>query len=530
MKLTLYMLRSDLDAHATGLRESFENYEFVPTRPLEGMTCELYVRHPPASRPRWLADLESIVEGDALSKLRNQLSSALLLVARDGRRFVLSYGGGHHTVDRECIEQGFGLRVTVNVVAANRVVSAETRGLNQTARSQRTVLPIASAFYELGIDYSEDWIRQLTGKPEVEDFGRTISGSDSLKLDLKGFQLSKLGEQLDRIVEHYLSTGYKRDFNFLDYFTRVRDDKSLFDRLWAEAAARIKSRSDELEFAAPEPLEPMDIHRYVLKHGRKSNDLPEISRDLLYGQLDRWGDIWDPLKAVRIEAMDSSDNPVGDAYRLFDYLIAEVSIKDKRYTLSAGCWFVIDPDYVSQVNARVAEVDDLTSDLNLPTWVAADGDESYYNLKLQADLGWLLLDKKNFPVGGPNQKIEICDLLTPDKKLICVKRLRKSPSLSHLFAQGVVSAQLLVVDGEAHQKAVVQHLRKLDSEAEYGTRGDWTVVYAIATEKPDPLSETMPFFSRVNLDRTVKILRGTGVKVAVARVPLLVSHPARTLR
>ncbi len=201
MKLTLYLLRQGLDSEADALRPSFDDYEHVETRPVAGLTWDLYVLRPFPRPPRWLTDLTSIVEGDGLANLRNQLCSALLFVTRGDRRFILSYGGGHFVIDREYIEPGFGLRVVANVVAGSSILSAETRGLSQTARSQRTVLPLASALYELGIEPSDEWVRQLTGKPSIQGFANTASGSDSLKLSVRDFKLANLN------ADEYIAMG-----------------------------------------------------------------------------------------------------------------------------------------------------------------------------------------------------------------------------------------------------------------------------------------------------------------------------------
>jgi uncharacterized protein (TIGR04141 family) len=524
MKLNLYMVRQDAGLGVSGLLEGIDAYEYVPTQAIDGLTCELYVRRPRPKAPRWLSDLASIVDGDGLASLRNQVCSALLLVTRSDRRFILSYGGGHHTIDRECIEHGFGLRVVANVIAGRSgVMSAETRGLNQAARSQRTVLPAASALYELGIEPSDEWVRQLTGKPSIQDFANRVSGADSLKLSLQRFRLAGLSGKLDQIVERFLSDDYKRDFEFLDYFTRVgRDEKQLRTWLNGEVTKRIDARSSDIELASPEPLEPMDVHFYRLRLARKKGpELPELHRDVLYAHLDEWGDVVGPLNRVKVAAFGEDDLPVGGGtYNLSEYVISDVLLRDKRYVLSAGEWFVVDADYVAQVENRISKMSDITDQFNLPIWHVAAGDEAFYNRELSNLFGWRLLDKDNFPIPRPNQKVEICDLLTAQKQLICVKRLRRSPSLSHLFAQGVVSAQLLVEDEERYQPAVVNYLRELEPSADFGARDDWTIVYAIATERPGRLAEVMPFFSKVNLDRAARGLRAIGVNVALVKVPL----------
>ena len=85
--------------------------------------------------------------------------------------------------------------------------------------------------YELGIETTEDLIRQLEGKPAA-DFASLAAGGHSLKLKVRDFSLKGLQEKLDQIIERYESHEYKRDFGFIDYFMRVpRENKPLTSQL-----------------------------------------------------------------------------------------------------------------------------------------------------------------------------------------------------------------------------------------------------------------------------------------------------------
>jgi uncharacterized protein (TIGR04141 family) len=98
--------------------------------------------------------------------------------------------------------------------------------------------------------------------------------------------------------------------------------------------------------------------------------------------------------------------------------------------------------------------------------------------------------------------------------------MTKSATLSHLFLQGSVSAQLMVEDADGYQDRVVDVLREMVPDAEFGGREQWTVVYAIGTDKPGRLADGLYFFSKVSLDSTARQLRNLGINVALARIPL----------
>lgn len=121
--------------------------------------------------------------------------------------------------------------------------------------------------------------------------------------------------------------------------------------------------------------------------------------------------------------------------------------------------------------------------------------------------------------GGGRSQIEPCDLLTRDRRLIHTKRYGGSSVLSDLFAQGYVASELLAEDSEYRQKVraklpdAIKHLIPADQidPARY------MIVYAIVGRSPEgrELAELLPFFSRVNLYRTVQRLKRLGYKVGV---------------
>ena len=62
------------------------------------------------------------------------------------------------------------------------------------------------------------------------------------------------------------------------------------------------------------------------------------------------------------------------------------------------------------------------------------------------------MDRKMINHGGAHSKIEFCDLITKDKKLIHVKHYGGSSVLSHLFSQGLVSGELFLGDSKFREK------------------------------------------------------------------------------
>jgi uncharacterized protein (TIGR04141 family) len=137
--------------------------------------------------------------------------------------------------------------------------------------------------------------------------------------------------------------------------------------------------------------------------------------------------------------------------------------------------------------------------------------------------------------------IEICDVATKARQLIHVKKGTSSSSLSHLFAQGVVSSELLHMDPDFRKKVAklladgfspTAKAKKRITGSGAGRAGDFAwlhsndfephtceVVYAIMTDKSHTMrKDELPFFSKINLRMRCQELRRMGFKYSLALV------------
>jgi uncharacterized protein (TIGR04141 family) len=99
------------------------------------------------------------------------------------------------------------------------------------------------------------------------------------------------------------------------------------------------------------------------------------------------------------------------------------------------------------------------------------------------------------------------------------KRGRSSSTLSHLFAQGVTSAELLLNDEDFHKDAA-QKVGEVDGAfvaaipQDPGARKKIQVAYVILSRGQRPEKPYgLPFFSMVGLKAATERLRGAGIEV-----------------
>jgi hypothetical protein len=124
------------------------------------------------------------------------------------------------------------------------------------------------------------------------------------------------------------------------------------------------------------------------------------------------------------------------------------TIGSRRFFLMDGDWFEIGADYVRASREAIGRLFPAMPSVDLPPWYLPKGRTEYdYNSDAAVRRrGYLCLDRNasvRDPLGA-RSSLEICDLLGPRNELIHVKRAKGSAPLSHLFSQGLISAQSLV--------------------------------------------------------------------------------------
>jgi uncharacterized protein (TIGR04141 family) len=149
-------------------------------------------------------------------------------------------------------------------------------------------------------------------------------------------------------------------------------------------------------------------------------------------------------------------------------------------------------------------------------------DEDSYNLKAAAAIDALCLDKKFVYDGGPD-KMEVCDILTRDGGFIHVKHRGSSSTLSHLFTQGLNSAERLLQDPDFRRKAREVVAAEDEAFADVFTEDrpspeSHQITFVVITRSDRDTPLTLPFFSVVSLRAAASRLRGYGFPVSVAAV------------
>jgi uncharacterized protein (TIGR04141 family) len=368
---------------------------------------------------------------------------------------------------------------------------------------------------DLGIDVDQELVRTFTGAPVDDALGKTISGVESLRVLVKT-DLSGLRNLLAGYLEQYGGDSYKKRFPWIDQITHV-EDPVILEKLNSSLLASIAEEDfDRCWLAVPEPIDWSQVAGF--RYGRRPPIRHDIGFPAFLESLPEDTEVDLPLLRRRdIYCLGADDIEIytWPVYRCINF---EVTSEGTTYFLSDGRWFAVAKNLVKQVNAEVAQIP--THKTKFPEY--GDETEGEYNKRVAiADpKAYALMDIKLIPWGGGSSKFEFCDLYSKNRELIHVKRYGGSAVLSHLFAQGVHSAELFVTEVGFREEvnALLPVSHKFDPEPRPDTRKH-TIVFAIVSEQSgDEL--TLPFFSRLSLRQAVRRLRGFDYGCAIAKIPV----------
>ena len=344
---------------------------------------------------------------------------------------------------------------------------------------------------------------------------------------MTGLEPADLPKLARNIKGFYVNEDYKRSFSWVDNVRRVKDEASI-DVLNALLVHAVSARDPGVMVTLPEIgnwdgifgfsfTQNKDVVRPVIHSADYIDTIPDLARLTIDG-----------LKRDRLLVHDIDGNLT--EHSVYRCLYFEIADGDKTKIIFDGKWYEIDGTFIGRIAATLNSVQ--ISSLAFPAvheW-KEDGEdkiesEGAYNARTARDHGYFLLDKKLVKTDRTTSPIELCDLLTPARQFIHVKhRKGGSAGLSHLFAQGGVSAEIMLGD-KAFRKKARTVLRGVSSAAgnlvplDAVRTADYEIVFLILGADSATLKQTLPFFSKVNLSKTYENLTQRGFRVSIAGVP-----------
>lgn len=515
--LVTFLMRQDVSNFESVLKDHNKVLRF----PLNsGVGCEgvVFFAKDQFRTPQWLSFLQSGTDSQ-LPTIQSEGASAVLVVRQDGRLFAITFGTGRHLLDQDCFVSDFGLKVALNCISPTKIRSMDTKIVSELTLNTRRQSSHSSSLNTFGIDPARDLLKAVTGEPRESAFAKRITGKDALILTAE-MDFEDIGCKCANMLTEYQSDTYKEYFSWIDHLREVRTPsivKPLDDHLVAALQAGDTSR---IHIAAPEVLD----NEEHLSYGFDVRSPKEVVDLTIEGYLDEVGDpsklTLGDLRSHKVIAGHDVERP-SKRWKLYDCIVFEASLGAALYVLSGGHWFKVDQAFASTIHGDLAQIPE--SSVYLPP--AAPGEtEPHYNQRVADGNSTLAyLDAKTIHLKN-RTAVEACDLYTRSKQFVHIKRQSRSSTLSHLFAQGMVSGELFKEDRSFREelRKKMAMTRPTFAATIPDTRpqaSNYEVVFAILMKgnRADLLS--LPFFTQVHLLQAVKYLRSLDYQVTYRLIP-----------
>jgi len=528
-RLTIFLLR-DVDAFDDALADDVAA-DLVKSDLTQssGLTGRFYAKKSFTRTPGWVKYVNPVVAG-GVQGIQSASASGMLLLKVDGHTFALTFGYGRSFLNQARIERRFGLKVALNLIDERQIRSLDTKKFDEMVVSTNTQTSRTTELPTFGVDILRDILRAVTGIAPASSGYKSLSGADALVLGVDK-AITDLPALLRDLYSHFTATKYQASFGWVDHLAEVRDpvlvaalDSQLVSHLQA-------SDTSATHMAMPENLEWEDIEHFLITPTRKHTyDELDLDEYLAQSLTDAANLTIDLLKGRKVSVKFISSADAVARWSIYQCLVSEQRVDGKLYALVEGRWFEVADTLVAQVDNVVSAIPAATVALPPGHPGEAEGDYNARAASESADL--TLLDRELVAPDGAKTKIEFCDLMSTDGSLVHVKRKTRSSTLSHLFAQGHVSAESLA-DGTLRDQvrsAIEKSTGGADSSgwlslvAPSGSTPDRdkvTITYAVIANSSASGVEWLPFFSRLALMQTVRDLNRLGfMKVALTRVPV----------
>ena len=512
--LTIFLMKEGIKESDVLDDEASEDCEEVDIRLSDRSVGTLYAKQTPITPPSWLKFFAGSVAKNP--GLRRASVSAAYVTRAGGRLFAIVFGQGRHLLKGGSYEERFGLRVTLNSVDPKSLRAVDVSTLDANPFHGTRQASREAALGEFGINLDQDILRAVAGRPIEERLGRRMAGVDSLSVRVS-VDLATLPGLLKRYLQKSEDVGYRENFRWVDHVAEVRD-ASLEERLFQELIQVIDKNKGGVWAAIPERIEWTNFDSFRFGSMTKGRPYDDITLDRMLECLDGERISLEFLQKESVYCL-AEDNPHPiHKWPFLKCLTAELNHEGSMYLLNAGKWYRVSTDFVEEIKR---DLDTLlpASAPTLPVW--GDEHEDAYNARVSGDSeGHLvLMDRVMISHPGMASPIEFCDLFSDERRLFHVKRYGQSSILSHLFMQGLVSANSLLSDAQ-FRLAVNKHLPPSHELADPNSRplpSAYEVVFAIGSSEVGPLR--LPFFSRVTLRNVVRSLtQSFGYRVSLVKI------------
>ena len=505
-KISLYLIKDHITEEDDIFKEGYDILHEYSEQKV------LYYNPSFISPPKWLGDFFHLTDDN----LKIASSKAVLLLRHTidqvERLFVIVFGHGKYMLNDNILDERFGLITLLNLIDEDQIKRINRTNIGGSKKISDEQVPNTTNINEFGFQVDRDLLKKAYAKIDDEYLGKCMVIGGELFSLTQDKDVNSIEELVEFCYRSYIKEDYKERFDWIDNISPIKD-KDLITTLDTTLVEEINQKNNDcVMLALPDLIDWDDIKGFKYS-GDRNNIYDDIDLDTFVEIHDAFDDI-EQIKHRCIHIVSADEEHSYSDWNAYKCLFAEIEYQNKRYCLSDSKWYEISNDFVESIEDKYNQIP--ISEFQLQEYNHSN--EGDYNEKTTENADDLLcLDRKNVMYGGSRNRIEICDILTADKKLIHIKHNNGSSYMSHLFNQATVSAELLTDSGFrvlANQK-IEQDLYKLSDT--FNPR-EYTVIIAVI-DKHEGTMPRLPFFSKVSIRYAAQRIQAFGYKVEIMKIP-----------
>ncbi len=526
-KLSIFLLKENIHQFSDCVQDwnGYAKHDLNPEFNLNGKIVIGPKTEDPATWASFLADGTN--EKLDINNLINSSSRAVILINLDGIFLAISFGFGRFLLNEEHIDKNFGLKVVLNAVDENKIKTVELATLSDNTVLTRKQSTRKSSKEIFGIDLLNNLMCAVSGQPTNSAlYGKVISGREQVIISPK-VDFTNLKEVLEGLLVLHSSILYKKNFAWVDDIMPLKD-KTLLEYLDNQLVDAICTKNFEyLDISVPQISEEDTIDGYKFTKNGETFPEPAIL-DFINSFQDGHEIDCTTLKRRYLYVIDAQSSSALERWRIYNCLHFQSTINGKFYILFGGQWYIVDGkliDHVMKYLNVIISKDNFHFSCN-KSWGREDQyNENFANSDLEK---YVLLDKKLVKCESARTNIESCDIFSVDKVFYHIKPKKSSSSLSHLFAQGKISAEAFLKDTQ-YRRELRRKIRSIKpnfsdlipTTTQRPKAEDYKIVFGIIDSSSLPLEKSLPFFSQLNLVLSYQHLKMLGFNVSAVKIPKL---------
>ena len=512
-KINIRLLREDIKEYEDALKDvkDLNKVEISENK-------TFYYKDYFATEPTWVQKF--FINALSGHDFSNKSSGGLLLITKKHkgktRIFAVTFGQGYHLLQLGVAEERFGLRVALNSIEKAAFRKIEKKSMESSPKNLSEQLSKYGEVTNFGINFEQDLITSITAKSKLESLGVTLTGKEALSISTK-VDISSIDPLLQKCLEQFEKVDYQENFAWIDHIEEIKNPKTIRSLNQQLSEKLTKKDFDDIWMAVPEIIEWSDVKGFAFD----KSDLDSPHEDIHLEKFVKYVSFIESdfeanislLKKKEILCLSLENDSILKKWKVFHCLYCEITDDSSMFLLSNGKWYQVEQDFVKQIDSFYDSL--LKNNVQLPHY--NHDNEAEYNLDCAKQLtNTFLMDKKLIHHGSRYSSIEFCDLVTINKQLIHVKRYSGSSTLSHLFNQGYVSAELLCGDQEFRSKlkSILPENVPIELDSKPDT-SEIEIIFAIISSKIKNFD--LPFFSKISLKNIcIKLTQILGYKVSLS--------------